>query len=128
MNLKFSENTNIIETEMLFHTFVLPRQAWGKQEELEKLSNQCSYCAWTVDKWKLFLATNIWPLLWVLPLEMNVLRVHTEFHTKQHNLENPATQGNWVVCKLAISFWNWYALWLPLGPCNENLAESLHKI
>lgn len=32
------------------------------------------------------------------------------------------------MCELTISFWNQYTLWLPLGPCNEKLAESLYKI
>lgn len=55
-------------------------------------------------------------------------KVHTEFRTKQNNLENSATQGNWVTCKWTISIYNQCALWLPLAPFNENLAECLHKI
>lgn len=59
---------------------------------------------------------------------MDVFQVHTKFHTKYPNLENPATQGCKVMCKLTIFFGNQYALWLPIGPYNEKCVESLYKI
>jgi len=99
------------------------KQTW----RIETLWNQCSYCALKVDKWKLFLATKIWHFRWALPLEMDIFQVHTEFSSESHNLETPATESNWVMCKWSISFWSQHVLWLPFDPCNRKLADLYMK-
>lgn len=94
---------------------------WTELKQMRRIgnaikSNQISHCGWTVDKWKLFLVMKIWHLRWALPLEMNVLQVHTDF-TQNSTILKTLQHRQLVMCQLAITFQNQYALCLPLNLC-----------